>query len=156
MTLHQIEYIPISDLTLIDRNPRKLTDSQYKKLLKSLEEDHTFLDCRPILCHRHGPTTTVYAGNQRVLAAKKLGWKQVPCIIDFNLDPEIIAQRIIKDNQHYGEWDYDILSSDYEIDQLLDAGFTESTLGLDISLGDEEPPKKEKKKKLCENCQAEL
>lgn len=150
MTSHSIQYILVSNLKLIDRNPRKLTDPQLKKLIKSLQDDPSFLDCRPILCNRVDNTITVYAGNQRVLAAKKLGWKQVPCIIDDNLDPAIIAERIIKDNTHYGEWDYDILSSDYEMDFLINAGFPENF--LDIGLGEDEPPKKEKKKKICKNC----
>src|SRR6266478_1562702 len=98
----KIEHIPISELTLIDRNPRKLTDPQYKKLLKSMTDDPEFLECRPILCNRIANSITVYAGNQRVLAAKKLGWKQVPCIIEDNIPSDIISSRIIKDNTHYG------------------------------------------------------
>ena len=150
----KIQHIQISDLTLLDRNPRKMTDPQYKKLLKSLQDDPEFLDCRPILCNRIGDMLYVYAGNQRVQAAKKLGWKQVPCIIDDNIDSDILSQRIIIDNAHYGSWDYDILSSDYEIVDLLNAGLTE--FNLDIGLGDDIPPKKEKKPKLCDKCKSEI
>lgn len=149
-----MELVPIDDLELLERNPRKITDDQFKKLVKSLKDDPSFFHARPCLVNRIEDHLTVYAGNQRVRAAKKLGWKQVPCIIDDDLDLDTMQSRVIKDNAHYGSWDYDILSSDYELESLLGFGFTESTLGLDIGM--EEETKKEKKKKICKHCGEEL
>ncbi len=94
---------------------------------------------------------TVYAGNQRVRAAKDLGWTKVPCIIDDELDAETMRFRVVADNAHFGENDWDVLSSDYSIEELFNAGYTESELGIGISLGDD-PEKKEKKNKICPHC----
>jgi ParB-like chromosome segregation protein Spo0J len=152
-----IEFIPIQNLSLLERNPRKINKVQFDKLCKSLKEDPGFLERRPCLVNKVGDDLIVYAGNQRVRAAQKLGWHQVPCIIDENLSSPIINSRVVKDNKTYGDFDYDILSSDWEIDELIDAGFTEVELGLDAMLGGDEPPtKKEKKKKECPNCGHEL
>lgn len=151
-----IEYIPIEKLLLLDRNPRKITDTQFKKLMKSIDEDADFLQARPILVNfcTKNETYTVYAGNQRVRAAEKLGWKEIPCIVEHDLSQSRMKSRIAKDNKQYGEWDFDILSSDYDISDLLDCGFTQMELGLDtISPGESDlPEKKDKKKKQCPEC----
>ena len=154
-----IQYINICDLVLLERNPRKITKDQFKKLCNSLEEDPAFLDARPILVNRVDDKNIVYAGNQRVQAAKKLKWKNVPCIVYNDLDEKTIKSRIVKDNAHYGEFDYDILYADYEIQMLEDSGFTPEQLTGDC--GDiqdldydekSEKDKKEKVKSCCPNC----
>lgn len=149
-----MEYIKIKDLVLLEQNPRKITETQFKKLCKSLDEDPEFFDARPCLVNLDRGVMTVYAGNQRVRAAEKLGWESVPCIIHHDLTEEQMKSRVIKDNKSFGEWDFDILAGSYEIELLLESGFTQFELGLDsISPGDDElPEKKEKKKKQCPEC----
>lgn len=154
-----IEYIQIKDLKLLDNNPRSISKEQFKSLCKSLKDDQDFFLCRPILVNRVNGELIVYAGNQRVRAAKKLGWKEVPCIVEDNLYEPLMQSRIIKDNAHYGEWDFDLLSN-FDIEMLFDAGFTERML-----LGAWDKPEvpeiidapadekvSEKKKKPCPNC----
>ena len=151
-----IEYIPISKLTLLENNPRTITKDQFAKLCKSLGDDPDFFEKRPCLVNYKDEVYTVYAGNQRIQAAKKLGWKEVPCIVDDNLSEEIITSRIAKDNLHYGSWDWDVLGNSFEIDMLLDAGFTQNMLdGAFDPIKDIEgeiPEKKDKKKKECPHC----
>lgn len=159
-----VEYIKIADLVLLERNPRKITKDQFKKLCKSLEEDAKFLEARPILVNRIEGKSIVYAGNQRVQAAKKLKWKEVPCIVESDLDEKTIKSRIIKDNLHYGEFDYDILYADYEIQMLEDSGFTPEQLTgdcgdiIDLGCDGEKEGKKNKQKSLtcCPNCAFEF
>jgi ParB-like chromosome segregation protein Spo0J len=127
-----IEYIAIKELTLLERNPRTITKDQMEKLRTSLQEDPSFFDARPCLVNRVGKVLTVYAGNQRVRAAKKLGWKEVPCIIDDELDELLMKARIIKDNKTYGQFDFDMLANEWDMEQLLIAGFTEEELTNDI------------------------
>lgn len=122
----EIHLIDISKLTLLERNPRKISKDQFAKLCKSLQEDPDFFHNRPALVNLNEAKYKVYAGNQRILAAKKLKWKKVPCIIDVDLSDEVVKQRVVKDNQHYGTWDDDILSCDYEIETLIDSGFEHS------------------------------
>lgn len=152
-----IEMIPIKQLTLLDDNPRKVDKEQFSKLVKSIDEDPDFLKCRPILVNHNVSSggMVVYAGNQRVRAAKKLGWKEVPCIIDRYLDEEIMKKRTILDNVHNGEWDFDLLNANFEIDMLLDCGFTAEQLTGDFGdIEDMKPKKKRKEEKLqqCPSC----
>lgn len=147
--------IKISDLTLLEKNPRKITAESMEKLVKSLKDDPEFFDRRPCLVNDVNGILTVYAGNQRIRAAKKLKWKDVPCIVDKDLPEEMMKDRIVKDNKTYGEFDFEMLANEFDIEKLLDAGFTPEELHIDIEdLGctDEEegellePPKDPKTK----------
>jgi ParB-like chromosome segregation protein Spo0J len=154
------ELVNINKLKLLKRNPRTISKAQFEKLKQSLINDPNFLDHRPILINVIDDEYHVYAGNQRVRAAKQLGWKQITCSIDHNLSDEQMKKRIILDNAHYGENDFDILANDFEIDMLIDCGYTEKELHLDDSANDliEDSNKNEKdsKTKLCPHCNGEL
>lgn len=126
----KISNISISKLTLLDKNPRKITKEQFEKLCNNIKNDPEFLSARPILIHSFNEKLEVYAGNQRVRAAKKLGWKEVPCIIDTTITDEIKKKRIVLDNLHHGEFDWDLLSASYDPQELLDLGFTDSDLEI--------------------------
>lgn len=125
-----IEKIKIKDLILLEKNPRSITKDQMQKLKKSLQDDPEFFFNRPCLVHATDTGLEVYAGNQRIRAAKSLGWKEVPCIIEKNISEEIIKARIIKDNKSYGDWDFDALAASFDIESLLDCGFTAHELEL--------------------------
>lgn len=154
----QVKEIPIKDLSLLERNPRKITKDQMDKLCKSIESDPDFLYNRPVLVNEIDGKLTVYAGNQRVKAADKLGWKQIPCIVEHNLSEEKVNKRLILDNRTMGTFDYDLLANEFDLDMLIDAGFKDSDFDMgDIEevLSDQNKPKK-KKTKTCPNCQYEF
>lgn len=152
-----IELVPIKHLTLLERNPRKISKEQMNKLCKSIEEDLDFLHNRPILVNLQDGKHIVYAGNQRVRAAKTLKMKEIPCIIEKDLPHEVVQKRILKDNKTYGDFDWDILANEYEIDILLDCGFeADDLIGSvqDIDTGDigEDKEKEKKASKTCPHC----
>lgn len=161
----KIENIPISNLTLLENNPRRISKSQMEKLCKSIKEDPDFLQKRPVLVNcvtvkdnEDGQIFHVYAGNQRVRAAKKLRIKEIPCIVDYELPEELVRKRAILDNKTFGEFDYDMLANEWEIDLLLECGFKlEELVG---SLDDDEEETKESssktKEKTCPHCGGEL
>lgn len=130
--MQEITNIPIKDLTLLKQNPRTITAEQMEKLQKSLTNDPDFLWKRPILVNHTEDKHIVYAGNQRVRAAKKLKWKEIPCIVDVNLSNEVMQDRVIKDNKTFGTFDYEMLANEFDIEKLLDAGFTPEELHIDI------------------------
>ncbi len=157
----EIKYVPIKDLKLLERNPRKITKEQFDMLMKSIDDDEDFFLCRPCLVNiEDDGTKRVYAGNQRIRAAKKLGWKEVPCIVQENLNPDVISKRIIQDNKTFGEFDFDILLSDFDVDMILKCGFSNEEVTGDF--GDiedtEKKPKKEKKAvpTICPACNHEF
>jgi len=154
----QITYIPISKLKPNEKNPRKIVTDQFEKLCKNIENDPDFLAMRPLLVNKTDEGMFVYAGNQRLQALKKLKRKDAPCIVLENVPQETIKKRVILDNLHHGEHDYDMLSSLYDVDELLEMGMLEKELG--VSLDDVEEiegkPEKKKKLKMCPQCGQEF
>ncbi len=152
--------VPIKDLKLYDDNPRTISKCQFDKLVSSIQHDPNFLYLRPVLVNRRSEIgdLEVYAGNQRVRAAKKLKHKTIPCIIEDDLEQSIIDERCIKDNKTYGEWNWDMLSNNWSEDLLSRCGFDVKELDIsnDISKIDlkdsESEEEKPKKCKLCPHC----
>jgi hypothetical protein len=126
-----IEDIQIKKLIFLEKNPRKITADQMLKLQESLQNDPNFLEARPILINKIGDKYNIYAGNQRVKAAIKLGWKSIKCHVEQDLSEDQMRQRIIKDNKSYGEWDYDILANEWNPADLIDYGFIPEELHLE-------------------------
>lgn len=156
--LKPTDFIDIAQLTLYQRNPRRISRLELNRLQRSMKQDPGFFNARPCLVNKINGELLVYAGNQRVKAAKKLGWKKIPCFIEEDLSEEIMQQRLIKDNRHNGEWDYDMLANEYEVEDLTDLGFSkteleigeaEQTYGLE---GIKYDKREEKKEKMCPNC----
>ena len=71
----KIEYLPIKALKPYEKNTRKHTDYDVGEIAKSITECG-FND--PIGVY--GESLTIVEGHGRLLAAKKLGMKEVPCI----------------------------------------------------------------------------
>ncbi len=125
-----IEYIPVKRLKNYLRNPRKITTEAMATLCTNMSLDPEFMERRPLLCYldEDKKNYVVYAGNQRLRAAKKLNWEEVACIVDEYPNHDLIKKRIVLDNKAAGEWDYDILSADYDAEELFSMGFTEEDL----------------------------
>jgi len=150
-----IENFLIKNLTLLERNPRTISKEQMSKLCKSITEDADFLNCRPVLVNHVDGKYIVYAGNQRVRAAKFLKMKEIPCIIEKDLDDAVMKKRIVLDNKTYGEFDFDMLANEFDIEMLLDCGFDAEALTgsiQEIESSDIEEKKDDKKIKKCPHC----
>ena len=124
----EITRVDVKKLSFLDKNPRKIDRNQFEKLCDNIQKDPDYFDQRPCLVNSVEGKLTVYAGNQRLRAAKKLGWKQVPCVIQLNLPEELIRRRVVLDNIHHWEFDWDLLTAIYDVDELLMLGLTEEQL----------------------------
>lgn len=112
-------------------NPRKISDAELNKLMKSIEKFPKMMELRPIIYNNEG---MILGGNTRYEAIKKLGYKEIPdnWLKKANeLTDKEQLEFIIKDNRLAGEFDYDILTEFFETDDLLNWGFEEQELGLD-------------------------
>jgi hypothetical protein len=154
------EMIDLKRLKLLEKNPRTITKTQMEKLKAKLRNKPEFLQKRSVLVNVVDDVYQVYAGNQRVRAARKLGWKQIPCTVSFNMTQEEMDEEIILDNSHFGDYDYDMLANHFDIDLLISCGLTEAQLGMDVSSAiqdvTEEPTEKEEKIKYCPHCNGQL
>lgn len=145
----EITYIPIKQLKLNDKNPRSINRDQFEKLCQNILNDPEYFSMRPCLVNIIENEWIVYAGNQRLRAAKKIGLKEVPCILAHNVPDELLRKRIVLDNIHNGEHDYDMLSSLYDPFELIGWGMSEKELDLSNLMETDEP----KEPKPCEKCE---
>lgn len=99
-------------------NPRFIKDKKYDKLLNSLREFPEMMDIRPIVVNKDH---VVLGGNMRLRACIELGWEKVPVIIA-NLSPAQEKEFVIKDNASFGEWDYEDLLKNWNVESLDDWG----------------------------------
>ena len=129
--------IQLSTLHPNPNNPGILKDAKFKKLVQSLKAFPRMMELRFIVIDENN---MVIAGNQRLKALQELGYKEVPDqwikqAIDFT--PAELQEFILKDNEHAGEFDFEMLTSEYEIGKLED-------WGIDLpAMSDEETMPKE-------------
>src|SRR5687767_12965303 len=99
-----IDEVQIDDLRPDPANPRGIPDQQLEALTRSLKE---FGFVQPALARRDDKT--VIGGHQRLLAARRLGYKTVPVIF---LDLSIEQSRLLNLglNKISGEWDQELLA----------------------------------------------
>lgn len=109
----------ISDIKLNPNNPRLIKDDKFKKLVKSIQEFPEMLNIRPIVVNKD---MIILGGNMRYKACKEAGLKEVPIIIADNLTEEQQREFLIKDNTSGGEWDFEILANEWDIEDLTDWG----------------------------------
>lgn len=119
-----VKYL-ISELVQNRINPRIIKDKQFKNLQRSLKEDPKFLDARPIVLNTR--TNTVVCGNQRLEAARALGWTEVPVFAE-ELTEEEEKRWMVKDNLHSGEWDFNSLAENFDVGFLHEMGFDEKEI----------------------------
>ena len=126
-----IEKIEISKLKPARYNPRQISTKQYNDLKKSIER---FGLVDPIIVNKDN---TVIGGHQRLKIIKSLGEKTIGCVV-LDLTKEQERELNVRLNKNTGEFDFDILSTEFDIDELVDWGFKHIDLGLNIDKIDED------------------
>jgi DNA modification methylase len=111
--------VKISEVKANPNNPRLIKDDKFKKLVKSIQEFPEMLSLRPIVVNAD---MIVLGGNMRLKACKEAGLKEVDIIKADDLTEEQQKQFIIKDNVGFGEWDWEDLANNWDIEQLTDWG----------------------------------
>ena len=109
-------------------NPRFIKDYKFEKLVKSIKEFPQMLDLRPIVVNQD---MIVLGGNMRLKACEEAGLTEVPIIFADNLTPDQEKEFIIKDNSSFGEWDWDLLANEWNVDQLADWGIDIPNFDID-------------------------
>ena len=122
-------------------NPRICKDDKFKKLVKSISEFPKMLELRPIIVDEN---FIVQGGNMRLKALQELKYKEIPDewikqVSD--LTEEQKKEFIIKDNVGFGEWDFDDLANNWDVEQITEWGldipnFVNDVYGTDFSLPD--------------------
>jgi hypothetical protein len=124
----EIQKVKISEVKLNPNNPRLIKDDKFAKLVKSIQELPQMLEIRPIVVNSE---MIVLGGNMRLKACKEAGLKEVPIIIADNLTEEQQREFLIKDNVSGGEWDFEILANEWDVEKLEDWGLEVGGFDLD-------------------------
>lgn len=136
--MSKIIKIPIEKIELntgqipgVPENPRVCTPEQTDAMTKSIADFREMMELRPILAYPEGDKFVVICGNRRFEACRKLGWKDVPCmILPTDFDKSKIREILIKDNLSYGDWDLPKLT-EWDLPELTEWGFPDLS-GEDI------------------------
>ncbi len=138
----RLEKRKLKDLKAYKKNPRRISEDQLRHLQTSLDKfgliDKPFINI----------DNTLIGGHQRLKALKKMGFDEVDVYVPHReLDDKEVEELNIRHNKNSGEWDLEILNTEWESSDLLEWGFNEEDLNFDVqtlesqeSTEDEEVP----------------
>ena len=109
--------VAVDSLTPYERNPRHISEAAFANLKASLQSMgyHQRIIAQPDL--------KVIGGHQRIKALKELGISEIVILVpDRKLTPEEFKRLLVSDNLPFGEFDFDMLQSDFQINDLKDWG----------------------------------
>ena len=116
-------YKNITDIKPNPKNPRLIKDEKFAKLVQSLKDFPEMLEKRPLICFTDTDgKLVVLGGNMRLKAAKEVGLKKLPVMLADDWTEEQKQQFLIKDNVGFGEWNWEELQQDWDVEQLGDWG----------------------------------
>ena len=122
----QVEQLKVGDLIPYVNNSRTHSDEQVMQVASSIKE---FGFTNPILIDDDGG---IIAGHGRLMAAKKLGLDEVPCIRLGHLSEAQRKAYVIADNQLALNSGWDLDSLKIELEELDNFDFDLELLGFDI------------------------
>lgn len=136
-----MQLVKISQVKPNPRNPRIIKDGKFEKLVKSITEFPDMLNKRPLVVFTDvDGKFVVLGGNMRLKACKEIGLKEIPIIVADEWTEEQKNEFLIKDNVGFGEWDWDSLANEWDVELLNDWGLNvpEFSGDIDYSILDDE------------------
>ena len=107
----------------LPKNPRFIRDDRFNALVKSIKDAPEMLKLRELIVVEHGEKFVVIGGNMRLRACKELGMEAVPCkVLPADTPVAKLREYAIKDNNGFGEDDWDVLANEWDADELQDWG----------------------------------
>jgi DNA modification methylase len=125
----KIKKVSITEVKPNGSNPRIIKDPKFKQLVQSIQEFPEMLELRPIIVNSD---MVILGGNMRYKACMDAGIKEIPIMIADSLDEAKQKEFIVKDNVGFGEWDWDVLANEWDVEELAHWG-----LDLPLDFGTE-------------------
>ena len=110
--------VPISQVSIDPHNPRTITKEKFQELKQSIIDFPEMQLVKPLIV----ADGLVIGGNMRLLAFKDLGYREVHIIDVTTWTQAKRDEFMIRDNTHYGVWDYDALANEWDTLPLNDWG----------------------------------
>jgi DNA modification methylase len=126
-----IEKKKLSELKPAPYNPRQSTEKQETQLKHSLEK---FGVVEPIIYNKQ--TGYIVGGHFRVRELKKLGYKEIECVI-VDLNEEDERELNIRLNANTGEWDWSLLA-EWDSEQLEEWGLEVPSFATEVLEAEED------------------
>lgn len=127
---HAVQYRKLAELKELPNNPRTIKKQDMERLKKSIHDNQDYFEARPIILSDRTGELVIIAGNQRYRAARELGLDEVPTVLLSGLDEKREREIIIRDNVENGEWDFDVLANEFEVDDLTEWGVDNIKTGI--------------------------
>lgn len=107
-------------------NPRIIKDEKFKKLVQSIKDFPEMIEKRPMVCVTD-IDGSIYplGGNMRLKALQELKYKEIPdtwVVMADDWTEEKRREFVIKDNVGFGEWDWDDLANNWDVEELENWG----------------------------------
>ncbi len=109
----------LANLVHNEANPRYIKSKKHRELVQSLKDFPEMKDIREIVIDENN---LILAGDKRSYALEELDYKEVRVKKVTGLSEAKKREFIIKDNNHAGEWDTDILANEWNMDELKSWG----------------------------------
>jgi len=130
----------------VPKNPRVLKDDKFHKLQQSILDDPEMLSLREMIVYQQGDKNIVLCGNMRLKVLRELvipfdlvqRFANVETIklsddnsrivsidvkvIPAGFDAKKLRAISVKDNNSFGEWDFDLLANEWDTPELQDWG----------------------------------
>jgi ParB-like chromosome segregation protein Spo0J len=114
------------------KNPRLIKDDKFKKLVKSIKDFPEMESVRPIVVNKD---MVILGGNMRYKAMIECGYKEVNVeVVDWSEQKQ--NEFIIKDNVGFGEWEWEMVANEWDMEQLEDWGLNLPILNSSVNLDD--------------------
>jgi hypothetical protein len=127
-----MKLVNINEVKPNPKNPRIIKDIKFNKLVKSIQEFPDMLNKRPLIVFTDVDNKyIVLGGNMRLKACKEIGLKEIPIIIADEWTEEQKNEFLIKDNVGFGEWDWDSLANEWDVESLDNWGL-DLPIDLDV------------------------
>lgn len=120
--------VKISEIKANPENPRVIRDDKFKQLVNSIKKFPKMLEVRPIAVNAD---MVVLGGNMRLKACQEAGMKEITIVVLDNFNEQEQKEFIIKDNVAFGEWDYEVLANEWDVEKLDDWGLNVPVFGTD-------------------------
>lgn len=122
----------------LPKNPRWIRDARYNALKRSIEDAPEMLDLRELLVYPLDDVEgkkgkyIIIGGNMRFRACTELGYKEIPCkVLDIETPVKKLREYVIKDNEAFGQNDFDLLANEWDSEELQDFGMEQDYLNYE-------------------------
>ena len=129
-----IKNIAVKDLIPYEKNTKKHDDVQINNVAESIKQ-YGFV--QPIVIDKNN---VVVIGHCRLLAAKKLKMREVPCVcVDDLTEEQVKALRIVDNKSNESPWDFDFLA-----DELAEINLDAFNFDFGVSFDDDDTETKKR------------